>query len=159
MVDTRTANATAHPGQVQIQGKRKRRTAAQMKAVREAELAGKTLDDEKSAKQELLMHRIAELENELVEGRAAARPPPPIRANLVVQNPGKGGPSAACDSDAAKILQTPANKAQSAQPYPLSQPRTKYTRAEIATMRAALSTPTPKGAGGKGKMLIIPGQQ
>ncbi|THG92806.1 hypothetical protein EW026_g8229 [Hermanssonia centrifuga] len=68
MVDTRTANATAHPGQAQSQGKRKRRTAAQMKVVREAELAGKMLDVEKSAKQELLMHHIAELENELVEG-------------------------------------------------------------------------------------------
>ncbi len=156
MVDTRTSNATAHPAQVQIAGKRKRCTAAQMKVAREAEEAGKVLDVEKSAKQDLLMHRIAELENKLVEGRAAARPPSPIRANLVVQNPGEGGPSAS--RNAAKNPQTPAHQAQSAQPYPLSQPHTKYTRAKIATMRAALSTPTRKGAGGEGKMLIIPGQ-
>ncbi|PSS31905.1 hypothetical protein PHLCEN_2v2329, partial [Hermanssonia centrifuga] len=159
MVDTRTANATAHPGQVQIQRKRKRRTAAQMKAARDAEEEGKMLDVEKSissVKQELLMHRIAVLENELVEGRAAAHPSPPIRANLVVQKPGNGGPSAS--RNAAKNLETPANNSQSAQPFPLSQPRTKYTRAEIATMRAALSTPTRKGAGVQGKMLVIPGQ-
>ncbi|PSS32151.1 hypothetical protein PHLCEN_2v2084 [Hermanssonia centrifuga] len=156
MVDTRTSNATAHPGQVQIAGRRKHRTAAQMKVVREAEEAGKVLEVEKSAKQDLLMHRIAELENKLVEGRAVARPPSPIRANLVIQNSGKGGPSAS--RNAAKNPQTPAHQAQSAQPYPLSQPRTRYTCAEIATIHAALSTPTRKGAGGEGKMLIIPGQ-
>ncbi|PSR71865.1 hypothetical protein PHLCEN_2v12259 [Hermanssonia centrifuga] len=163
MVDTRPSNATAHPGQVQIEGKRKRRTAAQMKSAKEAkkaaETAAKVLDVEKAAQQELLLHRIAELENKLVEGRAAARPPPPIRANLVLQNPAKGGPSASQDTAKDVKTVTPANKGQSAQPYPLSQPRTKYSRAEIATMRAALSTPTHKGAGVKAKMLVIPGQQ
>ncbi len=159
MVDTRPSNATAHPGQVQIEGKRKRRTAAQMKAAKEAETAAKELDVEKAAQHELLLHRIAELENKLVEERAATRPPPPIRANLVLQNRAKGGPSASQNAAKDATTVTPASKGQSAQPYPLSQPRTKYSRAEIATIRAALSTPTRKGAGVKAKMLVIPGQQ
>ncbi|THG93235.1 hypothetical protein EW026_g7950, partial [Hermanssonia centrifuga] len=157
MVNTRPSNAAAHPGQVQLAPKRKRRTAAEMKAARDAEESAKVIEANKLTHQEQLLLRIAQLENEVQNGAGAGPVHPPVAANLVVKGQAKG----------AKVPQhnvvalTPMMDGRSAGKLGVDEGGKKakktrnagkYSRADVAAIRAALSSPTPLGAREKGIM-------
>ncbi len=157
MVNTRPSNAAAHPGQVQLAPKRKRRTAAEMKAARDAEESAKVIEANKLTHQEQLLLRIAQLENEVQNGAGAGPVHPPVAANLVVKGQAKG----------AKVPQhnvvalTPMMDGKSAGKLGVDEGGKKakktrnagkYSRADVAAIRAALSSPTPLGAREKGIM-------
>ncbi len=150
MVNTRPSNASAHPGHAQLAPKRKRRTAAEMKAAKDAEDSAKAIEATKLTQQEQLLLRIAQLENQVKSQPGAGPVRPPLAAELVTKGQRKG----------AKLSQrideaTPATQGTSAEGLAsgeagkkVKKARTmgKYTRADVATIRAALSSPTPMGA-------------
>ncbi|PSR88456.1 hypothetical protein PHLCEN_2v5136 [Hermanssonia centrifuga] len=149
MVNTRPSNASAHPGHVQLAPKRKHRTAAEMKAVRQAEDSAKAIEASKLSHQQQLLLHIAELENQVKSQPGAGPVGPPLAAELVAKGQRKGAKQAKVVDDT-----TPASQGTSAEGLAfeeagkkIERARTmgKYTRADVATIRAALSSPTPMG--------------
>ncbi|PSR73827.1 hypothetical protein PHLCEN_2v10341 [Hermanssonia centrifuga] len=157
MVNTRPANATAHPGQVALAPKRKRRTAAEMKAVRDAEDSAKAVEAEKLTHQQQMLVRIAELEAQVQKGAGAGPVHPPNPAKLIAKGQLRGAQLPQHNLAAAEII-TPKSSGKPAKEFMLAaeggtrklvkktRAAGKYSRADVAAIRAALSSPTPNGA-------------
>ncbi len=157
MVNTRPANATAHPGQVALAPKRKRRTAAEMKAVRDAEDSAKAVEAEKLTHQQQMLVRIAELEAQVQKGAGAGPVHPPNPAKLIAKGQLRGAQLPQHNLAAAEII-TPKSSGKPAKEFMLAaeggtrklvkktRATGKYSRADVAAIRAALSSPTPNGA-------------
>ncbi|PSR81643.1 hypothetical protein PHLCEN_2v6325, partial [Hermanssonia centrifuga] len=168
-VTTRASNANAHPGEVVRQGRRTRRSAAEMQAVREAEVLEKAEKDNTERNKQALLRAIAKLKvEEANKRRDQAKNPPTPQGLAVKAKPSKqtGFSNSEIDTGSAKIPKTPLKRSTTAEDdgkgsVKKARTRTsaaKLTRTNIELIRESLESeesPTRKGRGGKGKELIL----
>ncbi len=161
-VTTRASNAKAHPGEVVLQGRRTRRSAAEMQAIREAEALEKAEKEKTERNKQALLRAIAKLEAEEVDKRRDRAKNPPTPQGLAVKaKPGKqtGFSNSAIDTGSAKSPKTPLKRSTTAEDDgkgSVKKARTsvaKLTRTNIELIHESLESdesPTRKGRGGNG---------
>ncbi len=167
MPSTRASNANAHPREVVLKGQQTRRSAAEMRAVREAEVLEKAEKEKAEHTREELMKAIAKLEAE--EAQKHRTKVPPTLQGLVVK--GKSGVQQAGSSkdkgSSTKSPKTPLKRATTSgeDSSPLvKKARTtaaaKLTRANVELIRSSENeeSPTLKSRGGKGKQMALSSQ-
>ncbi|PSR71855.1 hypothetical protein PHLCEN_2v12271 [Hermanssonia centrifuga] len=168
MPSTRASNANTHPGEVVLKGQRTRRSAAEMKAVREAEVLEKAEKEKAERTREEIIKAIAKLEAEEAQKRRT-KVPPSLQGLVVKGKSGvqQGGSSKdKGNGGSTKSPKTPLKRAttsgEDSSPS-VKKARTtaaKLTRANVELIRSSENeeSPTLQSRGGKGKQMKLSSQ-